>query len=83
MTELNTLFQIFNNLSESEKKAFLKKIKGENLPNITKASNITNICKCAHCNSAVTVIKPLLLRQIPFCLKLIIRMLYGENTSTA
>ena len=52
MTELNTLFQIFNNLSESEKKAFLKKIKGENLPNLAKASNITNIYKCAHCNSA-------------------------------
>ncbi len=30
MTELNTLFQIFNNLSESEKKAFLRKVKGEN-----------------------------------------------------
>ena len=52
MTELNTLFQFFNNLSESEKKAFLKKIKGENLPNLTKPSKTTNICKCAHCNSA-------------------------------
>ena len=27
MTELNTLFQLFNNLSESEKKAFLRKVK--------------------------------------------------------
>lgn len=27
MTELNILFQIFNNLSESEKKAFLRKVK--------------------------------------------------------
>ncbi len=27
MTELNILFQIFNNLSESEKKAFLRKEK--------------------------------------------------------
>lgn len=49
MTELNTLFQLFNSLSKSEKKAFLKNIKSENL---SKPSKATNICKCALCNSA-------------------------------
>lgn len=48
MTELNTLFQIFNNLSESEKKAFLRKVKGEN--STTKATE-RSVCKCAYCNS--------------------------------
>ena len=48
MTELNTLFQLFNNLSESEKKAFLKKVKGENSTTKSKAKTT---CNCAYCNS--------------------------------
>ena len=48
MTELNTLFQLFNNLSESEKKAFLRKVKGEN-PTTQSKSRTT--CNCAYCKS--------------------------------
>lgn len=48
MTELKTLFQLFNNLSESEKKAFLRKVKGEN-PTTQSKSRIT--CNCAYCKS--------------------------------
>lgn len=48
MTELNILFQIFNNLSESEKKAFLRKVKGGNSTNQSKSRTT---CNCAYCKS--------------------------------
>ena len=43
MTELNTLFQLFNNLSESEKKVFLRKVKGENSTIQSKALSLIHI----------------------------------------
>lgn len=48
MTELNILFQIFNNLSESEKKAFLRKVKGENSTIQSKSGTICKIVPIAN-----------------------------------
>ena len=96
MTELNILFQIFNNLSESEKKAFLRKVKGGNSTNQSKSRTT---CNCAYCKSqhivkfgksdkvnkdiyVKTAIKPLQPKLILFFINHLIQRKYGENTLT-